>query len=160
VKRIRRPPATAGGDEHDPSLLPQCENGSSRRRPVSSHVGVPRQEVLFLRRDLGLTPSTRVVPAAFARPSEHLNLSNRRVHTAVLIGASMDDGARRARRQAGAGSARCSFLVLTRLLGSVLSVSRLEYAEKFHSHHVPRAALRMDGSGRRPVQLFFGLYSR
>ena len=51
------------------------------------------------------------------------------------------------------------FLVATILLGSVfLGIKGVEYAEKFHQHHVPGPNFHYEGADPQQAELFFSLY--
>ena len=98
-------------------------------------------------------------PAAFQEGSLTLSLYLGGFNTAVLIGSSLTMALAVHSAQLGRRNALILFLTLTLVLGSIfLGVKVVEYADKFHHHHVPGADFEWEGTDRGPAQLYFGLY--
>lgn len=98
-------------------------------------------------------------PAAFQEGSLTLDLYLGSFNTAVLIGSSLTMALAVHASQTGRQKALVVFLAATLLLGSVfLGVKVIEYADKFHHHHVPGPDFEWEGPDRGPAQLYFGLY--
>jgi cytochrome c oxidase subunit 3 len=95
----------------------------------------------------------------FAEASHELDVVLGTVNTAVLIGSSLTMAmavwaAQKARRKAAAG-----FLGGTIVLGLVfLGIKVVEYAEKFHHHHVPGPSFQWAGSFPETAEQFYSLY--
>jgi cytochrome c oxidase subunit III len=98
-------------------------------------------------------------PAAFQAGSLTLDLYLGTLNTAVLITSSLTMALAVHAAQLGHRKALVVFLTMTLLLGSIfLGVKVVEYADKFHHHHVPGADFEWGGHDRGPAQLYFGLY--
>jgi cytochrome c oxidase subunit 3 len=101
-----------------------------------------------------------IYPAAFAVASASLNATIGAINTAVLLCSSftMVLGVRAA--QIGWRKGIVIFVVLTILLGSVfLGIKAVEWAEKFHEHHIPGPSFHLEGTQQQgQAQLFFSLY--
>jgi cytochrome c oxidase subunit III len=99
-------------------------------------------------------------PGAFAAGSHHLDLTLGAVNTAVLIGSSVTMAMAVHTAQVSRHRRLIAFfLVLTIILGAVfLGIKAVEYAHKFHEHHVPGPSFHFAGDEPQQVQLFFSLY--
>jgi cytochrome c oxidase subunit 3 len=96
---------------------------------------------------------------AFVVASHELDVTLGTINTAVLIGSSLTMAL--AVHAARTGSKRLMqiFLILTILLGCVfLGIKSIEYAHKFHEHHVPGPFFEFDAKYVRTAQIFFSLY--
>jgi cytochrome c oxidase subunit 3 len=96
---------------------------------------------------------------AFVVASHSLDVTLGTINTAVLIGSSLTMAL--AVRAAQTGSKRLIqiFLILTVVLGCVfLGIKSVEYAHKFHEHHVPGPYFQFDATYVREAQIFFSLY--
>ena len=96
---------------------------------------------------------------AFAAASRSLDIRLGALNTAVLIGSSLTMAL--AVRGGQTGKPRLTFAMLlsTLALGSTfLGVKAIEYADKFHHHHVPGASFHFEGPDAPHAQLFFALY--
>lgn len=92
---------------------------------------------------------------AFVEGSHHLDITLGTFNTAVLIGSSLTMALAVHAAQTSRRNRLVFFLIATLVLGSVfLGVKAIEYAHKFHEHHVP--GLGFDGPPQ--VELFFSLY--
>lgn len=99
-------------------------------------------------------------PRAFEVASHSLDIVLGTVNTAVLIGSSLTMAMGVHSAQLGKRKATALFLLLTILLGGAfLGIKTVEYAHKFHEHHVPGPSFQFeDASQARPAQIFFSLY--
>ncbi|MBI3921236.1 MAG: cytochrome c oxidase subunit 3 family protein [Armatimonadetes bacterium] len=98
-------------------------------------------------------------PAAFAGASHTLDVKLGAFNTAVLICSSLTMALAVQAAQLGKRRQIIVFLLLTMLLGSIfLGVKGVEYAAKFHEHHVPGATFAYEGRDALHAQLFFSLY--
>jgi len=97
---------------------------------------------------------------AFGHASSHLDLTLGAINTAVLIGSSLTMAlAVRTAQVSRNGRLIALFLVATILLGGTfLGIKAVEYAQKFHEHHVPGPYFHWDGADPQHVELFFSLY--
>jgi cytochrome c oxidase subunit 3 len=95
----------------------------------------------------------------FLEASHELNTTLGAINTAVLICSSLTMAFAVRSAQLGKRNLLVTFLLLTILLGSVfLGIKVVEYAEKFHSHHVPGSNFQFEGPYWRQAEIFFSLY--
>jgi cytochrome c oxidase subunit 3 len=98
-------------------------------------------------------------PEAFALASHELDIVLGTVNTAVLITSSLTMALAVRSAQLGERRPLMIFLVLTMILGGVfLGIKGVEYAHKFHEHHVPGPHFQFDKIHVREAQLYFSLY--
>jgi len=99
-------------------------------------------------------------PTAFAAGSEHLDIVLGTINTAVLIGSSVTMAlAVHTAQVSRNGRVVALFLVLTIVLGGIfLGIKAVEYAHKFHEHHVPGPYFHFGEGEPRQMELFFALY--
>jgi cytochrome c oxidase subunit 3 len=98
-------------------------------------------------------------PEAWAAGSNTLDVMLGGVNTAVLICSSLTMALAVHAAQTGNRKLIILFLILTIVFGSVfLGVKGVEYAHKFHEHHVPGASFQFEGPHGQHAQLFFAFY--
>ncbi len=98
-------------------------------------------------------------PEAWAAGSNTLDVMLGGVNTAVLICSSLTMALAVHAAQTGNRKLIILFLILTIVFGSVfLGVKGVEYAHKFHEHHVPGASFQFEGPYGQHAQLFFAFY--
>ena len=99
-------------------------------------------------------------PDAFVAASHHLDIKLGLINTAILIGSSLTMALAVHASQIGHQQRLTLFLILTIVLGGAfLGIKAVEYAHKFHEHHVPGALFHWDGpTNSGHAQIFFGLY--
>ncbi len=99
-------------------------------------------------------------PEAFGHASAHLDITLGSINTAVLIGSSLTMALAVHSAQVGrSGRLVAFFLCATIALGGVfLGIKAVEYATKFHEHHVPGLSFHYEGADPQHAQLFFCLY--
>ena len=99
-------------------------------------------------------------PEAFGHASSHLDITLGAINTVVLIASSLTMAmAVHTAQVSRNGRLVAFFLCATIVLGSVfLGIKGVEYAQKFHEHHVPGPSFSYDGADPQHVQLFFCLY--
>ena len=96
---------------------------------------------------------------AFVVASHELDVTLGTINTAVLIGSSLTMALAVHAAQTGSKRLIQIFLILTILLGCVfLGIKSVEYAHKFHEHHVPGPFFEFDTKYARTAQIFFSLY--
>ncbi len=96
---------------------------------------------------------------AFVMASHELDVTLGTINTAVLIGSSLTMALAVHAGQTGSKRLTQLFLVLTIVLGCVfLGIKSVEYAHKFHEHHVPGPHFEFDAKYVREAQIFFSLY--
>ncbi len=98
-------------------------------------------------------------PEAFRAASHTLDIRLGAFNTAVLIGSSLTMALAVRGGQTGNRKVVFGMLLATLVLGSTfLGVKAIEYAEKFHHHHVPGPSFHFEGNDPVHAQLFFSLY--
>ncbi len=99
-------------------------------------------------------------PAAFGHASTHLDIRLGTINTAVLIASSLTMAlAVHTAQVSRNGRLVALFLVATIALGGVfLGIKGVEYAQKFHEHHVPGPSFHYEGADPQQAELFFCLY--
>lgn len=99
-------------------------------------------------------------PEAFGQASGHLDITLGAINTAVLIGSSLTMAlAVHTAQVSRNGRLVALFLCATILLGGVfLGIKGIEYAQKFHEHHIPGPSFNYDGTDAQHAELFFCLY--
>ena len=98
-------------------------------------------------------------PQAFVDGSRELNIWLGGLNTGVLIASSLTMALAVHAAQMGKRKAIIGFLLLTFVLGGVfLGVKAVEYADKFHHHHVPGPDFSYDRLKHHETQLFFSFY--
>jgi cytochrome c oxidase subunit 3 len=98
-------------------------------------------------------------PEAFAFSSHELDIMLGGVNTVILITSSLTMALAVHAAQTGSRSKLLLMLVATMLLGAAfLGIKAVEYAEKFHAHHVPGPDFQFEKAYFRPAQIFFSLY--
>ena len=99
-------------------------------------------------------------PEAFRAASHTLDIRLGAFNTAVLIGSSLTMALAVRGGQTGKPKVVFGMLLATLVLGSTfLGVKAVEYADKFHHHHVPGPSFHFEGGPDAPhAQLFFSLY--
>jgi cytochrome c oxidase subunit 3 len=99
-------------------------------------------------------------PEAFGHASATLDITLGAINTAVLIGSSLTMAlAVHTAQVSRNGRLVALFLCATIVLGSVfLGLKGVEYAQKFHEHHVPGPSFHYDGPDAQHAELFFCLY--
>jgi len=96
---------------------------------------------------------------AFVVASHELDVTLGTINTAVLIASSLTMALAVHAAQTGSKRLIQIFIVLTILLGCVfLGIKSVEYAHKFHEHHVPGPSFEFDAKYARQAQIFFSLY--
>ena len=96
---------------------------------------------------------------AFVVASHELDVTLGTINTAVLIGSSLTMALAVHAAQTGSQRLIQIFLILTVVLGCVfLGIKSVEYAHKFHEHHVPGPYFQFDAKYVREAQIFFSLY--
>jgi cytochrome c oxidase subunit 3 len=96
---------------------------------------------------------------AFVVASHSLDVTLGTINTAVLIGSSLTMALAVHAAQTGSKRLIQIFLVLTMVLGCIfLGIKSIEYAHKFHEHHVPGPYFEFDAKYVREAQIFFSLY--
>jgi len=96
---------------------------------------------------------------AFVAASHHLDVLLGGVNTVVLIASSLTMALAVHTSKDGKKSATLWMIVLTMILGAVfLGIKTVEYAHKFHAHHVPGPHFDLEGFPGPEVQIFFALY--
>jgi cytochrome c oxidase subunit 3 len=97
---------------------------------------------------------------AFGDASSHLDITLGAVNTAVLIGSSLTMAlAVHTAQVSRNGRLVAFFLIATIVLGGVfLGIKGVEYAQKFHEHHVPGPGFHYTGADAQHAELFFCLY--
>jgi cytochrome c oxidase subunit 3 len=96
---------------------------------------------------------------AFVVASHSLDVTLGTINTAVLIGSSLTMALAVHAAQTGSKRLIQVFLVLTMVLGCMfLGIKGVEYAHKFHEHHVPGPYFAFDAKYVREAQIFFSLY--
>jgi cytochrome c oxidase subunit 3 len=98
--------------------------------------------------------------AAFVAASNTLDIKLGAINTAVLIGSSLTMALAVHAAQTSKRKALLFFLVLTIILGSVfLGIKVVEYADKFHHHHVPGSTFEFkEVTDPEHAEIFFSLY--
>jgi cytochrome c oxidase subunit 3 len=101
-----------------------------------------------------------IYPDVFGLASSTLDETLGAVNTAVLLCSSFTMVLAVRSAQLGQRKPIMLFLVLTIVLGLVfLGVKAVEWAEKFHEHHVPGLNFYLEGASHQGhAQLFFSLY--
>jgi cytochrome c oxidase subunit 3 len=95
----------------------------------------------------------------FAEASHEIDVVLGTVNTAVLIGSSLTMAMGVWAAQTGRRKACVGFLGGTIVLGLVfLGIKVVEYAEKFHHHHVPGRTFHWAGSFPEVAEQFYSLY--
>ncbi|HUO86539.1 MAG TPA: cytochrome c oxidase subunit 3 family protein [Thermoanaerobaculia bacterium] len=95
----------------------------------------------------------------FAEASHELDVLLGTVNTAVLIGSSLTMAMGVWAAQTGRRKATVGFLGGTIVLGLVfLGIKVVEYAEKFHHHHVPGRTFHWAGELPAAAEQFYSLY--
>jgi len=99
-------------------------------------------------------------PEAFGHASSTLDIELGTINTAVLIGSSLTMAlAVHTAQVSRNGRLVALFLFATIALGSVfLGIKAIEYAQKFHEHHVPGPFFHYEGADPQQSELFFCLY--
>jgi len=99
-------------------------------------------------------------PEAFGHASATLDIELGTINTAVLIGSSLTMAlAVHTAQVSRNGRLVALFLFATIALGSVfLGIKAIEYAQKFHEHHVPGPFFHYEGADPQQSELFFCLY--
>jgi cytochrome c oxidase subunit III len=99
-------------------------------------------------------------PEAFGHASSTLDIQLGTINTAVLIGSSLTMAlAVHTAQVSRNGRLVALFLFATIVLGGVfLGIKAIEYAQKFHEHHVPGPYFRYEGADPQQSELFFCLY--
>ena len=99
-------------------------------------------------------------PDAFGHASSTLDITLGTINTAVLIGSSLTMALAVHMAQVSRnGKLVAFFLCATIVLGSVfLGIKAIEYAQKFHEHHVPGPGFHYEGVDPPQAELFFCLY--
>jgi cytochrome c oxidase subunit 3 len=98
-------------------------------------------------------------PTVFGAASRTLDLRLGAFNTAVLIGSSLTMALAVRGGQVGRPKTTFGMLLGTLALGSTfLGVKAIEYADKFHHHHVPGPSFHFEGPDAPHAQLFFSLY--
>jgi cytochrome c oxidase subunit 3 len=98
-------------------------------------------------------------PEAFAFSSHELDVTLGTVNTVILIASSLTMALAVHAAQTGDRRRLLLFLALTMVLGAAfLGIKSVEYAEKFHQHHVPGPTFQFEPEYFRPAQIFFSLY--
>jgi cytochrome c oxidase subunit III len=98
-------------------------------------------------------------PEAFAFSSHELDITLGGANTVILITSSLTMALAVHAAQTGNRSTLLLMLVATMLLGTAfLGIKAVEYAEKFHAHHVPGPDFQFEKEYFRPAQIFFSLY--
>jgi cytochrome c oxidase subunit 3 len=98
-------------------------------------------------------------PEAFRAASHTLDIRLGAFNTAVLIGSSLTMALAVRGGQTGRPKVTFAMLLGTLALGSTfLGVKAVEYADKFHHHHVPGPSFHFEGPDAPHAQLFFSLY--
>jgi cytochrome c oxidase subunit 3 len=96
---------------------------------------------------------------AFVVASQSLDVTLGTINTAVLIGSSLTMALAVHAAQTGSKRLIQIFLILTLVLGCIfLGIKGVEYAHKFHEHHVPGPYFQFDAKYAREAQIFFSLY--
>jgi cytochrome c oxidase subunit 3 len=96
---------------------------------------------------------------AFVVASHSLDVALGTINTAVLIGSSLTMALAVHAAQTGSKRLIQIFLILTMILGCIfLGIKGVEYAHKFHEHHVPGPYFEFDAKYVREAQIFFSLY--
>ena len=98
--------------------------------------------------------------AAFVAASNTLDVMLGSINTGVLIGSSLTMALAVHAAQTSKKKALLFFLVLTIILGSIfLGIKVVEYADKFHHHHVPGTNFHFtEVTDPEHAQIFFSLY--
>jgi cytochrome c oxidase subunit 3 len=99
-------------------------------------------------------------PEAFGHASSTLDIELGTINTAVLIGSSLTMAlAVHTAQVSRNGRLVALFIFATIALGSVfLGIKAIEYAQKFHEHHVPGPFFHYEGADPQQSELFFCLY--
>ncbi len=96
---------------------------------------------------------------AFVVASHELDVALGTINTAVLIGSSLTMALAVHAAQTGSKRLIQIFLIVTIVLGCVfLGIKSVEYAHKFHEHHVPGPDFQFDAMYVGEAQIFFSLY--
>jgi cytochrome c oxidase subunit 3 len=101
-----------------------------------------------------------IYPRAFGHASSELDIMLGSINTAVLITSSLTMALAVHTAQTSRNRRLLAFfLCATIVLGGVfLGIKGIEYAHKFHEHHVPGPAFRYTGADPQEAELFFCLY--
>ncbi len=95
----------------------------------------------------------------FGAASRTLDIRLGAINTAVLIGSSLTMALAVRGGQTGKPKTTFAMLLGTLALGSTfLAIKAIEYADKFHHHHVPGPSFHFEGPDAPHAQLFFSLY--
>jgi cytochrome c oxidase subunit 3 len=98
-------------------------------------------------------------PEIFDQASRTLSILHGGVNTFVLLCSSFTVALSVRAAQLGRNKQLALLLAITIILGGIfLGIKGIEYADKFHHHHMPGVDFRWDGETPGPAQLFFVLY--
>ncbi len=98
-------------------------------------------------------------PEGFAEASRLLDLTLGAVNTVVLLGSSLTMAMAVRSAQLARSRTAAWYLLGTIVLGTVfLGIKAIEYAHKFHEHHVPGRYFHFDGPFSGAVELFLSFY--
>ncbi len=98
-------------------------------------------------------------PDVFGAASRTLDIRLGTLNTAVLLASSLTMALAVRGGQTGKPKTTFGMLLGTLALGSTfLAVKAIEYADKFHHHHVPGPSFHFEGPDAPHAQLFFSLY--
>ncbi len=150
-----------GGHHHHPALAHHFE--SLEDQSIAATLGMWLflvTEVLFFGGLFAAYSLYRAwYPDAFAYASHELDITLGTVNTAVLITSSLTMALGVHAAQMGERKKLMAFLVVTMILGAAfLGIKGVEYAEKFHAHHVPGPDFQFEAEYFRNAQIFFSLY--
>jgi cytochrome c oxidase subunit 3 len=153
------PPAEGAG--HEPALKHHFDDLAQQHEASSLGMWLfLATEVLFFGGLFAAYMLYRMwYPETFAEASRTLDVTLGTVNTAVLIGSSLTMAMAVHSAQMGNRRSLMLFLVATMVLGSIfLGIKGVEYAHKFHEHHVPGLTFHFEGPAPERAQLFFSLY--
>lgn len=154
-------PATAAAHHHHPALQHHFETLEQQKEASSFGMWVFLvTEIMFFG---GLFCAYLIYRGmryeGFAEASHELDVVLGTVNTAVLIGSSLTMAMAVWAAQTGRRKATVGFLLGTMVLGlTFLGIKLVEYAEKFHHHHVPGESFHWAGRFPEVAEQFYSLY--
>ncbi len=149
------------GAPHHPALAHHFDNLAQQAEAATLGMWVfLLTEVLFFGGAfLVYTVYRHMYHNAFVAASHELDVTLGTINTAVLIGSSLTMALAVHAAQTGSKRLIQLFLIATIVLGCVfLGIKSVEYAHKFHEHHVPGASFQFEKEYIREAQIFFSLY--